>query len=96
MAQGLPEVPVFQDPLPADTNALPALYGVVSTNTESFLVYSNNQVVGSHDLPIYHDPVSEATRSVLSPVAVTVDVVLVAGVIYFAIIAPDNGSWPNQ
>jgi hypothetical protein len=40
MAQGLPEVPVFQERMPADTNSLPALYSVVSTNTESFMVYS--------------------------------------------------------
>ena len=95
MVQGLATVPVFQDPIPPDTNSLPVLYAVVSTNTESFLVCSNHQTVGSHTLPIYTDPVSVVERNALSPVAVTVDVVLVAGAIYCWVIAPKTETWPR-
>jgi len=96
MALGLPVVPVFQEPMPANTNTLPKFCAIASTNTESFMVYSNNQMVSSHDLPMYSDPVGMAERTALSPVAVTVDTVLVAGIIYFVVIAPDNRCWPNQ
>jgi hypothetical protein len=100
MAKGLPEVPVYPELLPADTNSLPPFYSVVSTNTASFVIYSNNVAVGSHDLPFYPDPVGEAERAALSPVAITADVaiaaVVVAGVVYFCFIAPDNETWPSR
>jgi len=92
--RGLPLVPVFPDPLPVETNSRPPLYAVVTTNTESFMVYSNNQVVGSHDLPIYTDRASEVERVIFSPVAITVDVALVAGAIYLWLIADKTENWP--
>jgi hypothetical protein len=96
MAQGLPAVPVFQDSMPLETNSLPGLYAVVSTNTESFLVCSNHQTVSSHNLPMYTDPAGVAERNALMPFAVTVDVSLVAGAIYCWLISPKTDTWPNQ
>lgn len=95
MTNGLPAVSIVEVPAPADTNSPPALYAIVSTNTESFAVYRGNRLVGAHDLPMYPDPVGKMERTALSPVAVTVDVTLVAGALYFWIIAPNNNCWPN-
>jgi len=95
MAQKLPAVTVFQDSTPPETNSLPRLYAVVSTNTESFLVCSNHQTVSSHNLPMYTDPVGEAERNALMPFAITVDVSLVAGAIYCWLISPKTDTWPR-
>ena len=79
----LPAVLVFQTPPDAGANFSKPPYAVVSTNTESFTVYSGGSVTNSYDLPIYGDPFGKAERIILSPVAIAVDVTLVAAVIYF-------------
>ena len=94
-AQGLPIVPIFPDSLPPETNSLPPLYALVSTNTESFLVCSYQQTNSLHNLPIYADPAGELERNALSPVAITLDVTLVAGGLYCWLIAPKTETWPR-
>jgi hypothetical protein len=96
MTHSLPVVPVFQEPMPPETNSLPGLYAVISTNTESFLIYSNRQMIGTNDLPLYADPVGKEERTALLPFAITVDAALVAGAIYVWIIAPETDTWPRQ
>jgi hypothetical protein len=96
ITQGLPAVTVLPDSMAQATNSLPALYAVVSTNTGSFLVYTNHQLAGTNDLPIYPDPLGKVERIAFSPVAITVDVVLVAGIVYFAVVAPNTDAWPDR
>lgn len=79
-AEKLPEVPVFPNLAAVEMNSPPALFAVVSTNTESFAVYSGGQLESFHDLPIYPDPVSRRERDALAPLAITADAVIITGV----------------
>jgi hypothetical protein len=85
LAGNLPPVPVFQTP-PIITSLSQPLYVVAPTNAVGFMVYSNQTSIGSFDLPWYSDRTGQIERIALSPVAITVDVVIVGAAIYFVIL----------
>ena len=61
-----------------DTNVPPAVYAVISTNTQSFTIYSNEQGT-NHDLPVYNDGWGRTDRIALTPVAVVADLTIIGG-----------------
>jgi hypothetical protein len=81
LSRDLPPVPVMPALPLADTNFLPALYAVISTNKQSFTIYSGNGRT-SHDLPVYNDGWGRADRIALTPVAVVADLTIVGGFLF--------------
>ncbi len=74
----LPPVPVSQTPPESGTNLPQSIYAVISTNTQSFTIYSSAQRT-SHDLPVYNDGWGRVDRIALTPVAVVADLTIIGG-----------------
>jgi hypothetical protein len=79
LMNSLPSVPVFHAPVEPGTNFSQMLYAVISTNNQSFTLYSDNREIGSHDLPVYNDGRGRLDRIALTPFAMTADLVIVSG-----------------
>jgi len=78
LLRDLPVVPVFYS-TSSETNSALTLYAVVATNQQSFMLYSGNHEIGSHDLPFYNDGKGRVEKIALTPVAVTADLTIVGG-----------------
>jgi hypothetical protein len=70
-------VPPVPPALAQSTN----LYAVVATNHGAFALCAQGRELSSHDLPVYPDGHHRASQILLTPLAVTADVVLVASVV---------------
>jgi hypothetical protein len=78
LSRELPPVPAWETLPLANTNFSPAVYAVVSTNTQSFTIYFNGQGT-NHDLPVYNDGWGRTDRIALTPVAVLADLTIIGG-----------------
>jgi hypothetical protein len=78
LSRELPPIPIGQTFPVAGTNSSPAVYALISTNQQSFTIYSNNQGT-SHDLPVYNDGWGRIDRIALTPVAGVADLTLIGG-----------------
>ncbi|HEV2436281.1 MAG TPA: hypothetical protein VG077_09810 [Verrucomicrobiae bacterium] len=76
----LPPVPVSQTQLESGTNFPQTNYALISTNTQSFTIYSGRQKI-DYSLPVYNDGRGQIYRVALTPVAVTVDLTIVGGLL---------------
>jgi hypothetical protein len=80
LSRALPQIPVWPTSPLSNTNFSPTAYAFVSTNKQSFIIYSNGQGT-NHDLPVYNDGWGRTDRIALTPVAVTADLTIVGGVL---------------
>ena len=78
LSRELPPIPVWQTSSQSDKIFPPAIYAIISTNKQSFTIYSNNQRA-NHDLPVYNDGWGQTDRIALTPLAVTADLTIVGG-----------------
>jgi hypothetical protein len=81
LSRELPLVPVLQTLPLANTNFLPTVYAVISTNKQSFTIYSSEQRT-NHDMPVYNDGWGRTDRIALTPVAVVADLTIVGGFLF--------------
>ena len=81
LAAAFPPVPVYDPPLPGNTNQLARLFAVASTNGQQFTIYFNNRELNSYHLPIYNDGQGLYERVALTPVAVTADATIVGCIV---------------
>jgi hypothetical protein len=77
-ASELPPVPIFQTLPEAGTNFLPALYAVISTNKQSFTIYSAKEKT-DYSLAVYNDGRGQIYRIALTPIAVAADLTIIGG-----------------
>jgi hypothetical protein len=77
----LPPIPVLQTLPLANTSFLPTVYAVISTNKQSFTIYSSGQRT-NHDMPVYNDGWGRTDRIALTPVAVVADLTIVGGFLF--------------
>ena len=77
----LPPIPVWQTLPVANTNFAPAVYAVISTNKQSFTIYSSERRT-NHDLPVYNDGWGRTDRIALTPVAVVADLTIIGGFLF--------------
>lgn len=79
-AKGLVPMPVYYE---SQSNAAlqPGFYAICATNNQSFTLYRSNHAVDSYGLPFYDDGWGEVDRIAMTPVTVTADAVITAGVI---------------
>jgi hypothetical protein len=77
----LPPIPVMQTSPLVNTNFSPTVYAVISTNKQSFTIYSSEQRA-NHDLPVYNDGWGRTDRIALTPVAVVADLTIVGGFLF--------------
>jgi hypothetical protein len=78
LACKLPPVPIFQTPPGPGTTIPPALYAVISTNKQSFAIFSGKGKT-DYSLAVYNDGRGQIYRIALTPVAVTADLTIVGG-----------------
>jgi hypothetical protein len=81
LTNSLPSIPVFHAPVESSTTFSQTLYAITSTNNQSFMLYSGNHEIGSHDLPVYNDGKGNIERAALTPVSVVADITIVGGFI---------------
>jgi hypothetical protein len=81
LSRELPPIPVLQTLPLANTSFPPTVYAVISTNKQSFTIYSNEQRT-NHDLPVYNDGWGRTDRIALTPVAVVADLTIVGGFLF--------------
>jgi hypothetical protein len=74
----LPPGPIFQTPLETGTNIPPALYAVISTNKQSFTIYSGKEKT-DYSLAVYNDGRGQIYRIALTPVTVAADFTIIGG-----------------
>jgi hypothetical protein len=80
-ARHLNAVPVFYStPGPCLSRGI---YAVCDTNQQRFTLFSGNHEIGSYDFPVYQDHWGNVERVALTPVAVTADTTVAAGIIAF-------------
>ncbi len=78
LSRELPPIPVWQALPPSNTNFPPAVCAVISTDRQSFTIYSRAQRT-NHDLPVYNDGWGRTDRVALTPVAVVADLTIIGG-----------------
>jgi hypothetical protein len=81
LSRELTPIPVWQTSPPTSTNFPPAVYAFISTNKQSFTIYSNEQK-SNHDLPVYNDGWGQTDRIALTPVVVVADLTIVGGFLF--------------
>ena len=81
LTNSLPSISVFHAPVESSTTFSQTLYAITSTNNQSFMLYSGNHEIGSHDLPVYNDGKGNIERAALTPVSVVADITIVGGFI---------------
>ena len=77
-SRDLSPIPVQQTLPLSNTNFPPTVYAVISTNTQSFTIYSSERRT-NHDLPVYNDGWGRIDRIALTPVAVVADLTIIGG-----------------
>jgi hypothetical protein len=87
LAYGLPPVPVFCWPFFGTTQPSRP-FAVINGKTPSFTLYFRDGGSRLYYLPVYNDGTVNFTRVVLTPLAVTANVIIVGGFIY--ILSLDN------
>jgi hypothetical protein len=81
-ALDLVEVPVTNSLAGPSPSACHGLYAVVSTNGQSFSLYSGQKELTVHELPMYYFGAGQRTKQVLlTPLAVVTDLTLVGAVV---------------
>lgn len=75
----LSAVPVYYS-MP-NTNSAPGIYAVCDTNQQSFALFSDHREVGTYEFPFYRDHWGTVEKVALTPVAVTADVSIAAGIV---------------
>ena len=78
LSRELPPVPIFQTVTEADTNFPPTIYAVISSNQQSFTIYSSGEK-NDYGLAVYNDGRAQKIRIALTPVAVTADLTIIGG-----------------
>jgi hypothetical protein len=78
LSHKLPPVPIFQTLPESDTNFSQIIYAVISTNRQSFTIYSGKEKT-DYSLAVYNDGRGQIDRIALTPVAVTADLTIVGG-----------------
>jgi hypothetical protein len=78
LSHQLPPVPIFQTLPESDTNFSQTIYAVISTNRQSFTIYSGKEKT-DYSLAVYNDGRGQTARIALTPVAVTADLTIVGG-----------------
>lgn len=78
LSRELLTIPVWETLPLANTTFPPTVYAVISTNKQSFTIYSNEQGT-NHDLPVYNDGWGRTDRIALTPVAVVTDLTIIGG-----------------
>ncbi|SRR5581483_3010367 len=78
-AQNLQPIPVRLDT--SATNLCPGLSATVSTNGTSFFLFRDGKYLGEYRLPAYVETASRTRQILLTPLAVTGDVVIAATVV---------------
>jgi hypothetical protein len=77
-AQNLAPVPVYY----SSNNVVQSqFYAIVDTNHQSFALYSSNSVVDLYNLPFYDDGRGKPERLAMTPLTLTADVVIAAGIV---------------
>jgi len=95
LVHDFPSVPVFPEPVAGVTNPAPPLYAMVSTNQQSFTLYTLGQPTGSFDLPVYNDGRGRVLKITLTPISVVADITIIGGVVgcmYFEGLAESGSS----
>jgi len=77
-SRNLPPVPKFQTAPEANTNFPQTIYAVISSNQQSFTIYSSGEK-SDYGLAVYNDGRAQKIRIALTPVAVTADLVIIGG-----------------
>ena len=80
LSHKLPPVPIFQTLPESDTNFSQTIYAVISTNRQSFTIYSGKEKT-DYSLAVYNDGRGQIARIALTPVAVTADLTIVGGIL---------------
>jgi hypothetical protein len=80
LASKPPPIPVLYAPPSSNTNFSQTLCALVSTNNQSFTIYSGERSA-SYSLPVYNDGRGRTYRLALTPVAVVADITIVGGVL---------------
>lgn len=93
VALRLSAVPVFNAP-PEESGPTPEFYALLTTNQQSFALYSGTAQISSHDLPDYNDGRGRIEKAALTPLAVTADLTLVGGVLGYFYLAGLCNSTP--
>jgi hypothetical protein len=78
LSHKLPPVPIFQTLPESNTNFSQTIYAVISTNRQSFTIYSGKEKT-DYSLAVYNDGRGQIDRIALTPVAVTADLTIVGG-----------------
>ena len=78
LSHKLPPVPIFQALPESNTNFSQTIYAVISTNKQSFSIYSGKEKT-DYSLAVYNDGRGQIYRIALTPVAVTADLTIVGG-----------------
>ena len=76
----LPPVSLFQTLPESNTNFAQAIFAVISTNKQSFTIYSDKEKT-DYSLAVYNDGRGQISRMALTPVAVTADLTIVGGIL---------------
>jgi hypothetical protein len=80
-ARGLAPIPL------EDTNALPqtlpsGFHAVAATNASEFVLYSGEEYLGRHELPVYRDRSGRVAQVLLTPLTVVADLTIVGGIVF--------------
>ena len=77
-SRDLPPVQTFGNATEANTNCPQRIYAVISSNQQSFTIYSSGGK-NDYDLAVYNDGRAQKVRIALTPVAVTADLTILGG-----------------
>jgi hypothetical protein len=80
LSHQLPPVPIFQTLPESDANFSQMIYAVISTNKQSFTIYSGQKKT-DYNLAVYNDGRGQIDRIALTPVAATADLTIVGGLL---------------
>src|SRR5262245_46458849 len=89
---GLTGVPLLPEPAVPDSALADGLCAVVSSNGDTFTLYSAGKKEGTYELPVYPDNSGRVKQVLLTPPAVAADVTIVGGVIAYYCLP---GAWSS-
>jgi len=81
-AVGFEPIRVLESPRAITAPAAAGIHAVVSTDNQSFTLYTNEMSLGSFDLPVYTDASRKTKQVLLTPVTVTTDLTIVGGYLF--------------
>lgn len=93
VATKMPAVPLFHS-LPGSTYE--GACAVAETNSPNFIVLLNGHELGSNELPVYNDGIGQTERLALTPVATTIDLTIIGGVLGYYWLYMDAPGWNYQ